>query len=128
VQGGKGHEFVVALPGVLARFEGVADHRVFIDSSQAGSLPDATAVLQMPEDVESLVVGQPAAKQGRAFAFGKTLLASAAGQHAALLARTIAEADAQIAFGTQAIIGTVRVLTTEQIKVVHEQLRKFFSA
>jgi hypothetical protein len=111
----------------VARLEGVADNGIFIDSRQASGLPDATTVLQVLEDVESLAVFKPAAKQSRAFAFGKTLLASAAGQHAALLARTVAEADAEIALGPQAVIRAVRVLTTEQIKVFHEQHRSKFS-
>jgi len=83
-------------------------------------LTDATTVLQVLEHIESLVVGQTAAKQGGAFAFGKPDLACAAGKHASLLARTVAETDAEIASGPQAIIRTVRVLTTEEIKVFHE--------
>ena len=111
----------MALPSVVARLEGVADNGVFIDSRQASGLPDATTVLQVLEDVESLVVFKPAAKQSRAFAFGKALLASAAGQHAALLARTVAEADAEITAAPYAVVGAIRVLTAEEVAVSHEQ-------
>jgi hypothetical protein len=127
VEGGKGHEFVVGLPGVLSRLEGVADHGVFIDSSQAGGLPDATAVLQVLEDIEGLLVGESGAKEGGAFAFGKADLAGAAGQHASLLVGTVAETDAKVASAPQAIIGAVGVLATEEVKVFHEQHRSKFS-
>ena len=57
VQGGKGHEFVVAGAGVLAGPQGIADDGVFIDAGQSGGLADAATVLEVTEDVESLVKG-----------------------------------------------------------------------
>jgi hypothetical protein len=121
VEGGKGHEFVVALAGVLAGLQGVADHGVFIDTAQASSLADATAVLEVPEDIESLLVGESAAEESRPFAFGETGLAGTAGEHTPLLARTVAEANAEVALATQAISRAVGVLTAEQIQAFHEQ-------
>jgi hypothetical protein len=37
--------FIVALPGVLACLEGIADRGVFIDPGQSGGLADAATVL-----------------------------------------------------------------------------------
>jgi len=93
VEGGKGHEFVVALSGVAAGPHGVADDGVLIDPRQAGRLADAAAVLQVGEDGHGLGVGQAGAEQGSAFAFGKAFLAGAAGEHPTL-AGAIAKADA----------------------------------
>jgi hypothetical protein len=121
VEGGKGHEFVVALPGVLARLEGVADHGVFIDPRQAGCLADAAAVLQVLEDSEGLVVGKLGAEQGGAFAFGEAGLASAAGEHPPAFAGAVAEADAEITFAMQTIVRAIRILTAKEIQVFHEQ-------
>lgn len=45
--------------GVFARPEGVADDGVFIDTRQAGGLADAAAVLEVGEDGQGLVVGEP---------------------------------------------------------------------
>jgi hypothetical protein len=112
---------------MVARLEGVAANGVFIDTCQPGGLADATTVLQVLEDVECLVVGQPGAEQGGAFAFGEADLAGAAGKHAPVLAGAVAEAEADVALTPQAIIRTVRVLTTEEVKVFHEHHRSGFS-
>jgi hypothetical protein len=112
---------------MLASPQGIADHGIFIDSAQACGLADAAAVLEVPEDVQSLLVWQAGAEQGGTFAFGEADLAGAAGEHAALLAGTIAEADAEVALAPQAVIGTVGVLTTKQVKIFHEQHRSKLS-
>ena len=121
--GGKGHEFVVAVAGVLAGPQGIADHGVFINAHQAGGLADATAVLEVPEDGHGLLLRQSGAEQGGAFALGEALLASAAGEHAAL-GLAITEADAEVAPATQAIVGAVGILTAEQVKVFHEDYQQ----
>jgi hypothetical protein len=77
----------------------------------------------MPEDIQGLLVGQPAAEQGGAFAFGEAGLAGAAGEHTALFGGAVAEADADIALTPQAIIRTGGILTTEEVKVFHEHHR-----
>jgi hypothetical protein len=79
------------------------------------------------EDVEGLLVGQSAAEQRSAFAFGEADLAGAAGKHTPILAGTVTEADAEIALTTQAIIRTIGVLTTEEVKVFHEHHRNKIS-
>src|SRR3954451_20037209 len=93
VEGGKGHEFVVALPGVAASPQGIADGGVLVDPRQAGRLADAAAVLEVGKDGDGLGRGQSGAEQGGAFALGEALLAGAAGEHPAL-GTAVAEADA----------------------------------
>ena len=119
VAGGKSHEFVVGLSGVAAGLEGVADDGVFIDARQAGGLPDAAAVLEVSEDGEGLVVGQSGAEQGGALALGEALLAATAGEHAALVL-AVAEGDAEVAPGAQAVVGAAGVLAAKPVKDFHE--------
>jgi hypothetical protein len=118
----------VAVAGVLAGPQGIAGDGVLIDASQPSGLAGAAAILEVLQDVEDLLVGQPGVEQGSAFAFGEAGLAGAAGEHAALLAAAVAKADAQIALTSQPIIGTLRVLATEEVKVIHEQHRSRFSS
>jgi uncharacterized protein YgbK (DUF1537 family) len=117
----------VAVAGVRASPQGIAGNGVLIHTGQPCRLAGTAAILEVLEDGESLLVGQPRIEQGRAFAFGEAALTGAAGEHAALLAGPVVKADAQVALAPQAIIGTVGVLTTEQIKFVHEQHRSKFS-
>jgi hypothetical protein len=126
-RGGKGHEFIVAVTGVRASPQGIAGNGVLINTGQPSCLAGTAAILEVLEDGEGLLVGQPRIEQGSAFAFGEAALTGTAGEHAALLAGAVAEADAQVALAPQAIIGTVGVLTTEQIKFFHEHHRSKFS-
>ncbi len=109
----------MALPSVLAPLKGVANNGILIDSRQPGRLADATTVLEVLENIEGLLVGEPAAEQGGAFAFGEAVLAGAAGKHSPLVL-AIAETDTKIVLATQTVVGALRILATEQIKVFHE--------
>ena len=104
------------LLGVLAGGFGQADDGVLIDAHQAGRLADATAFLEVTEDIESLVVGQAGAEQGGALALGEAVLAGATGEHAQAVFAVV-EADAEVALTAQAVIGAVGVLATEQFKL-----------
>jgi hypothetical protein len=121
VAGGKSHEFVVGLSGVVAGLEGVANDGVLIDAGQASGLADAAAVLEVLEDGEGLVVGQSCAEQGGAFTLGEALLAGAAGEHAAL-AGAVAEGHAEIVLAAPTVVRALGILAAEQIKVFHEGL------
>src|SRR5262249_53073091 len=59
--------------------------------------------------------GEPGGEQGGALALGESLLARAAGEHPPLVL-AVAEADPEVAFITQAVVGAIRVLTTKQGK------------
>jgi hypothetical protein len=80
--------------------QGVANDGVFIDARQAGALADATAILEVGKDGDGLVFGEPGGEQGGALAFGEARLAGAADEQAALLARAVAEADAEVVTAT----------------------------
>ncbi len=124
VAGGKSHEFVVGLSGVGAGLEGVANNGVLIDARQASGLADATAVLEVLEDGQGLITGQPCAEQGGALALGEALPAGAAGEHAALLIRAVAEGDAEVTPPAEAVVGAGDVLAAEQVQVFHASYRK----
>jgi hypothetical protein len=112
VVGGKSHEFVVELSGVLTRHLGQSDDRVFAHADQACGLTDATTVGEVPQDVEELVVRQAAVEQGRAFAFGETGLATAAVQQTLRLSAVVAT-DGQIGLAALAVQRARGVLTAE---------------
>src|SRR5262249_6181098 len=96
VVGGKSHQLVVSLVGMGAGPQGVAHDGVFIDARQACRLADATALLEVGEDSEGLAFRQSGGEQGSAFALGETCLTGTADEQAPLLARAIAEADAEV--------------------------------
>jgi hypothetical protein len=121
VAGGKSHEFVVGLAGVGARLLGVADDGVLIDAGQAGGLSDAATVLEVLEDGQGRLRGQPCTEQGSPLPLGETGLAGATGQQATLLVPAIAEGDSEVPSTSQAIVGAMRVLAAEGVKVVHER-------
>jgi len=68
VLGGKSHEFVVQLLGVVAGPQAVAGHGVFTDPQQAAGLADAAALGEVVQQGHGLLVGQAAVKQGSALA------------------------------------------------------------
>jgi hypothetical protein len=94
--GGKSHQLVVGLVGVRAGPQGVADDGVFIDTDEACGLADATAILEVGEDGEGSVLREPGGEEGGALALGETCLTGAADEQATLLARAVAEADAEV--------------------------------
>ncbi len=58
VEGGKAHQFVVELAGVVAGAQGQAGDGVLADADQAGGLSDATAVGEVRQDGQELVLRQ----------------------------------------------------------------------
>src|SRR5215471_1309435 len=104
-----------------ARAHGIADNGVLIDADQAGSLADAATILEVLEDSQGAVVGQAGAEQSGAFAFAEALLTGAAGEHTVSAPLAVAEGDAEVALTAQAVVGTLRILAAEPIKVFHER-------
>jgi hypothetical protein len=103
---------------VLAGQFGQADDGVFVDPDQSAGLADATTLSKVSQDVDSLLFGKAGIEQGRAFAFGKALLAGAAGEHPPL-GRAVAEAHPQVVEAALAVVGAIRVLAAEKREVVH---------
>jgi hypothetical protein len=119
VWGGKSHEFVVDLLGVLAGDHGQANHGILVDPHEATGLSDPTILLEMVQDSHRLVVGEFAAVQSGPLAFGETVLASAARQDTGGFGGPIAETDPQVVQVPAAIISAGRVLAAEVFQVVH---------
>jgi len=119
VLGGKGHEFVVELLGMVPGPLAVADHGVLIDADQPPGLAHATALDEVVQDGLDFREGQAGVKQRGALAFGEANLAGTAGEHPALFGGPVAEADAQVVSAAPAIIRTRGVLAAEATQVVH---------
>src|SRR6516162_3001280 len=119
VRGGKSHEFVVDLLGVLAGDHGQANHRVLVHPHESAGLADATILLMMLQHRNRSVLGKLAAIQGRALALGEALLTGAAGEDSGGFVGPIAEADPQIVQATTAVVVAGGILAAEGFQVVH---------
>src|SRR5262249_51073775 len=118
VAGGKSHEFVVELLGVVAGEQGVAADGVLVDAGEPAGLADADALGEVAEDVEDLVGRQAGVEQRRALAPGEARPAGAAVQQAEVL-RPVVAADGEVAVPALAVVGAIRVLAAEWREVVH---------
>src|SRR5512135_2524574 len=118
VLGGKGHQFVVELPGVVAGQPAVTDDGIAIHRHQSGGGADAVPLGAVLEDRQGLILGQLRPEQGRPLALGEPRLAGAAVQHPALLVLAVAGADRQVAEPALAVVGAVLVLATETGQVL----------
>jgi hypothetical protein len=118
VLGGKGHEFVVELGGVLAGQQAVADDGVGTDPGEAAGLADAAALGDVLEDGHDLVLREAGVIQGGAFALGEAGLAGAAAEQATPVG-AVAHGHGQVAVAALAVVGTVLVEATELAEVVH---------
>jgi hypothetical protein len=117
VVGGKGHEFVVELLGLLARQQAQAGHGARVHADQAAGLAHAAALGDVVQDGHDLVGGQVAVEQGRALALGEAGLASLAAEEAALLG-PVAHGHGQVAFAALAVVGAMPVLAAEGTQVI----------
>jgi len=117
VLGGKSHEFVVELLGVLAGGPAQTQDGVFVDAAQPSRLANATALGEVLQDRSDLSGRQLSAFERRALAFGETGLAGAAAQQAVLLG-AVACRHGQVALAAPAEVGTLGVLATKPGQVV----------
>jgi len=115
----------VDLPGVLARHHRQANNRVLVHSQQATGLADATVLLKVVQHRHRLVVGELAAIEGRALAFGEALLAGPASQDTGSFASALAEADTQVVQTAASVVGALRVLAAESFQVVPSSFALF---
>jgi hypothetical protein len=109
----------VDLLGVSASHHGQANDGILVDPNQATGLADPTIFLEMLEDRHRFVLGEFAAVQGGALAFGETVLASAAGQDPGGFAGSVAEANPQVVQTSATVVGALGVLAAEDFQVVH---------
>src|SRR4051812_17417279 len=119
VRGGKSHELVVSVVGMLADHAGQASDGVGIDADQASGRSDTTALVEVLEHGEGLFFGEMAVEQGRALALGEARLAGLAVEQADVVLLAVAGADREIAGVTAAVEGAFGILTAEAREVVH---------
>jgi hypothetical protein len=103
---------------MLSREFGQANDRIFVNTHEPSRLANATALLQVPQNRDSLVLGKSRGEQRGALAFGEAILAGAACQNPQLVA-TIVKADTQVVEAALAIVGAVGVEAAESCEVVH---------
>jgi len=120
VFGGKSHEFVVDLAGVIASQPAVTHHRVPMDAHQAGGFADAAAFGDVLQDRADLLLRQGRAEQWRPLALGKPRLAGSAAEHPPLLVRPIATAHRQIFTPAFSVVGAFAILATQPRQIVHD--------
>jgi hypothetical protein len=119
VRGGKSHELVVSVVGMLSGDAGQPADGVGIDADQASGGADAAALVEVLEHRESPLFGEMAVEQGRALALGEATLAGLAVEQSDLALLAVAGADREVAGVTAAVEGALRVLTAEAREVVH---------
>jgi hypothetical protein len=124
VWGGKSHEFVVDVLGVLAGDHGQAHHGILVDPHEATGLADATILVKMVQYGHGLVFGKFATVQRGPLAFGEAVLARAAGQDAGGLVGSVAEANPEVIQAPAAVVGALGVLAAEGFQVVHSSFNR----
>ena len=118
VEGGKAHQLVVELAGVVAGAQGEAIDGVLADADQAGGLADATAVGEVGKDGEELVGAESGAEQGRALAVREAGAAGGAVEQAVLLVTAVAHTNGELPGVTLAVVAAVGVEAAEAAEVV----------
>jgi hypothetical protein len=124
--GGKSHELVVELLGLLAGEQAKADHGVLVHPDEATGLPYAAALRDVVQQVHDFLLRQAAVEQRRSLALGETGFTGSAPQQPSLLG-TVVSRHLQVAVATFAVIGTLRILAAELAQFVHVALRGGFA-
>jgi hypothetical protein len=118
VSGGKRHDLVVGILGVLPGQKGQPCDRVLVDPDQPGGLADAAPLGQVLQDRQDLVVGELGIEERRPLELGEAGLAGAAIEQAvAGLAEVVDDKD--VVPAPSAVGVAVGVLAAEAGDVVH---------
>lgn len=116
--GGKAHEVVVGVVGVVPGQSAQTHHRVAVNANQPLGLADAAALVEVGQDTQGSLVIQAGVEQRRALAFGETLFAGLAVKEATLLG-PVEGAYGDVASAALAVAGAVGVEAAEATEVVH---------
>ena len=119
VSGGKSHEFVVGVPGVLAGLAGQPHVGVSVDADEPLGLADPVALDQMLEEGGRLPGGQARMGQRSAFALGEARLARLAVEQSDVVVLAVAVADREIPGVATAVERAIGILAAETREVVH---------
>jgi hypothetical protein len=109
----------MSVVGMLAGHAGESHDGVAVDTDEAAGGPDAAAFIEMFEHGESRLLGQMAAVQRRALAFGEAGAADVAVELSVLLELAVAAADGEVAGIAPAVEGTAGILAAEAGEVIH---------
>jgi hypothetical protein len=117
VAGGKSHDFVVGVLGVLTSQECQPGDGVLADPHQPGGLSGPAAVVEVLQDPSDFVVGELGVEVGRPLELGEPCLAGLAVQEAVVILAVVA-ADRKVAGTAAAVFRTVGVLAAMEREVV----------
>src|SRR4051812_33992909 len=121
VRGGKSHELVMSVVGMLSDDSGQSSDGVGIDADQASGASDTTALVEVLEHGESRLFREVAVEQSRALALGEAVLAGLAVEQSDVALLAIAGADREVPGVARAVEGALGVLTAEACEVVHAE-------
>jgi hypothetical protein len=117
VAGGKSHDLVVGVLGVLTGQECQPGDGVLGDAHQSGGLAGPAAVVEVLQDPQDFVVGKLGVEEGSPLELGEPSLAGLAVQEAVVVLAVVA-ADREVAGAAAAVLRTVRVLAAMEREVV----------
>jgi hypothetical protein len=113
VSGGKGHECVVDVPGVLSGHAGEPHDGVAMDADKPLGLADPVSLDQVYEDRDHLLRRQTGMGQRGALAFGEARLTGLAVEQSDLLMFAVTVADREVPGVALAVEGAVGILAAE---------------
>jgi hypothetical protein len=119
VSGGKGHQFLVGVLGVLPGLARQPHDGIAVDADEAFGLSDAVALDQMPEDRDRLLAGQAGVEQRGALPLREPCLARLAVKESNLLVFPVTIADREVTGIALAVERASRILAAEAREVVH---------
>jgi hypothetical protein len=119
VFGGKSHEFLVQIVGVLAGDSAQAADGVAIHLAEPAGLTHSAPFGDMLEDRFDLRRREPGVEEGRPLAFREAGLAGGAAEHASGLLRPVATGHGQISGPALAMLGAFGIQAAETGEVVH---------
>jgi hypothetical protein len=119
VSGGKGHEFVVGVSGVLSGQASQPHDGVAMDTDEPFGLTDPVAFDQMFQDGDRLFRGQTPVEQRRTLAFREAGLARLTVEQSDPLVFAIAIADREVAGVALTVERAVGILAAEAREIIH---------
>jgi hypothetical protein len=117
--GRMGHQLIVRGAGMFAGDSAVAADGIGMDLDQASGFADATALVDVLEDRDDLILGQVGAVQRGTLAFGEAGAAGAAVELSILSELAESSGDGEVFVTAAAEVRTLGILATKLGEVVH---------
>jgi hypothetical protein len=109
----------MSVVGMLSGDASQSDDGVGIDADESPCGADATALIEVLEYGEGLLVGEMGVEQGRALALGEAVFAGVAVKQSDVALFAVAGADREITGIAPTVDGTDGVLAAKASEVVH---------